>query len=179
MRTQLSLCGSLLREEVIPVENSEESAHIKKPKRDTGLWTSEWREDTQDSGWVAYLVDGDYGDPSARYWYLLAPCASAKLYTVNAAADLHLLLQQYRWNTLSQGRAHSLYLDYFRRIDFERLAQDYDGLHLTWRGYNSTRGNCHNLDAWSCESTCWFRWKFESAQLLRTPTKEMAEVPMD
>lgn len=47
-----------------------------------------------------------------------------------------------------------------RGLDFERLAMNYDGLHLTHDGYMRTRSRRPGpaLIGWECESTLWFRW---------------------
>lgn len=175
---QLYLSDSLLREEVTPVENSEEAAFIKKPKRGTGLWTSTWREDTQDSEWVEWCGDENFGNPSECHWYLLTPHPDVRLYTVDSSVDLRRLLKTYAWETARRSELNRVAGGiYFAWIDFERLAKDYDGLHLTSHGNAVTHLSYpHDMNAWDCESTCWFRWKFTKVETFRSPAKEIEQV---
>jgi len=171
--TQLYICENPLREEVIPVENSEESAFIKKPKRETGLWTSTWREETQDSDWVEWCVGNDFGNPDGCYWYLLIPQTDIRLYTIDSVADLHRLLRRYPWVTERQQRMNAMMgSSHFAQPDFESLAKEYDGLHLTERGNAVTHLSYpQDMNAWDCESVCWFRWKFAKVEMFRAPVK--------
>lgn len=174
--TQLHLCGSKpLREEVIPVKNSEDAAFIKKPGRGTGLWTSTWREETRDSEWVEWCISNDYGSPYAQSWYLLTPAETANLYIIDGVGDLRILLDRFPWETErtqmlnAEMRRVSLSMDYgvltkeplFRYIDFERLAREYDGIWLTSHGNGATHLSYpQDLNSWDSESVLWFRWCF-------------------
>jgi hypothetical protein len=55
-----------------------------------------------------------------------------------------------------------------KMFDFEKLAQDYDAMHLTKRGQIETRFSYDvNLwGGWDCESTVWFRWVFAEVRWL-------------
>jgi hypothetical protein len=61
-------------------------------------------------------------------------------------------------------------------IDFERLANDFDGLHLTESGVCEVAShywpyfNIENLYGWDVESTLWFRWVFKDV-------RHISEVP--
>ena len=47
-------------------------------------------------------------------------------------------------------------------IDWEALAREYDGVHLTRNGAIETQAN-DRFAGWGCESTCWFRHAFIAA----------------
>jgi hypothetical protein len=77
---------------------------------------------------------------------------------VSCLDDLKVLLTTY---PLDRGKSE----DYaFQPLDFERMAQDFDGMHLTDEGQWSTRLTQPSLYGWDCESTCWFRWMFDRVE---------------
>lgn len=154
-----------IKHEVTPVRNSEETgAVIKKPARKTGLWTSTWREETQDSDWIEWCRGNDYGNPDTDYWHLLTPRQDVKLYVVESVHDLEMMLHNYLWTTplltqmneqygeiyASKYAEDSLFrkvlasrtgmnfppvkLPRFAAIDFEKMSQEYDGIWLTEQG---------------------------------------------
>lgn len=45
-------------------------------------------------------------------------------------------------------------------LDFEAIAEEYDGLRLTAKGQKETRFTNPGLNGWDCESTVWFDWVF-------------------
>lgn len=93
-QTQLWLSDvAQIKPEVVPVTNDEESAFIKKPKWGTGLWTSTWREETQDSAWIDYWQE--FGNPNECYWHLLTPRSDCNLYIIDTYADLEYLIKTY------------------------------------------------------------------------------------
>lgn len=176
-----------IRPEVVPVINDEESAFIKKPRWGTGLWTSTWREETQDSSWIDYWQE--YGNPSECYWHLLTPRSDSNLYIIDTNASLEYLIEKYAWETDLIKRMNTAYaaiggmtpdpLDiytrkspYFFALDFEKISKDFDGIWLTDEGISATRLPLfyeHDLHSWSCESTLWFRWCFEQVEMIRQP----------
>ncbi len=89
------------------------------------------------------------GSPAA--YIVLSVSTSARVAVIDSASDLTNLIDRYPRTVRSR---HGL--------DFERLAQDYDGLHLTHEGYLRTRSSRRGsrLIGWDCESTLWFRWMF-------------------
>ncbi len=181
-----------LNEQVIPVKNSEQSAGIHKPEPGTGLWTSSWRESTRDSDWVEWCKASDYGSVDTRIWWLLTPNERTNLYTIESRFDLLDLLTRYTWETdmlkqlnesigpMQEALVYS-WSEPFRRplpierrhfawIDFEKLAQEYDGIWLTEAGNASTHLSFpHNLNSWDCESILWFRWCFSDVTRIETP----------
>lgn len=118
-----------------------------------GLWTSTLVNDTE-SAWVRwcreYMRSAIYG--RARYALEVDP--RARIYTIDSLDDLVRLYEQGYAIPFAPGV--SVY-----SLDFERLAQLYDGLHLTARGERETRMSYpHTLYGWDVESTVWFRWVF-------------------
>lgn len=158
-----------LNQAVVPVYNSDEASFIKKPARCTGLWTSSWREQTQDSAWVEWCRWNDYGKPYNFNWHLLTPQEDAKLYVIDSLRDLNRLLRAYKWDQ-PKWREYG-----FSRtaIDFEKLAMEYDGIHLTENGNEETHLSYpEDLNSWDCESVLWFKWCFTGVQRIEVPQEE-------
>jgi len=161
-----------LNRAIMPVANSEEAAIVKKPARRTCLWTSSWREETQDSAWVEWCQGNDFRKPYNLDWYLLTPEADAKLYVIDSLADLHELLHAYPWDQ-PKWREYG-----FSRtaIDFEKLALEHDGIWLTEQGNEETHlGYPDDLNAWDCECVLWFKWRFTEVQKIETPQPVLSE----
>lgn len=192
-----------IKHEVTPIRNSEETGVvIKKPARKTGLWTSTWREETQDSDWVEWCRGNDYGNPDNGYWHLLTPRPDVKLYVIDDTHDLEMMLSTYLWTTpmltmmneqyeisYSSYPTRGMYADRteiklppiklprFAAIDFEKMSQEYDGIWLTEQG----NGACHlpwhsehDLNSWDCECVLWFRWCFGRVETIK-PVAMIAE----
>lgn len=153
-----------LNQAVIPVTNSDETGFIKKPAAGTGLWTSSWREETQDSGWVEWCRWENFGKPYEKHWHVLTQKDDVKLYKIDSLGGLRRLLRTYKWN-------QPKWEEYGRTaIDFERLALDYDGVWLTEKGNAETHLSYpDDLNAWDCESVLWFRWCFSEVQRIAVP----------
>ena len=150
-----------------PVENDERSLLIRKPRAGTGLWTSTWQEETNDSAWVEWCRWNDYGSPYKHNWFLLTPRADAHLYVVDSIRDLHRLLHNYELKTALSEQYRML----GQSIDFEKLARGYDGMYLTEKGNAETHLSFpENLNSWDCESTVWFKWCFTEVQRIAVPT---------
>jgi hypothetical protein len=167
----------------MPVTNSEESMLRMKPGWRTGLWTSTWQSDTQDSSWIEYGRD-NYIDTDKRFWHLLTPKRESKLYVIDSCFDLERLVKTYLWipEHLKQlNKAYCLVVGDFEyaalpmldpsfvALDFERICQDYDGIWLTEQGYMATHLPLHGYDlySWSCECILWFRWCFERVETIK------------
>src|SRR5437016_4054794 len=84
-------------EQVASVENDADGPFRKKPKSTTGLWTSSWREETQDSDWIEWCRGENFGDPDTSQWFLLTPREDVKLYIIDSLADLEKLMKDYLW----------------------------------------------------------------------------------
>ena len=139
-----------------------------KPKG--GLWTSTWQGEPKVSGWAEWCRSESFSAGDHRVW-LLTPKADACIAVVAEMADLKALLLRY---PLSLGKAYD---HIFQPLDFERMAQDYDGMHLTDSGQWATRLTEPNLYGWDCESTCWFQWAFDRVE--QGPTITLAERSWD
>jgi len=121
-------------------------------KPNGGMWTST-RTGPGNSEWVAFC-EREYPDglAVATCRVTLHVCPDARIAEIDNAADLAELLVAYP--------AHGL--DGQLRLDFEAMAVDFDGLHLTDNGESETRSGYsgHSLYSWDFESTLWFRWAF-------------------
>jgi hypothetical protein len=122
-----------------------------------GLWTSTWKGEPKVSGWVEWCRSESFGVGKLQTW-LLTPRADARIAIVDGMDDLKALLLRY---PLHLGKAEDHFL---QPLDFERMAQDYDGLHLTDEGQWATRLTQPSLYGWDCESTCWFQWAFDDVE---------------
>jgi len=161
--------AQIMREREIPIKNDEMTFRY---KPDGGFWTSTWREETQDSEWVEWCRGENFASPDESNWFLLTPKEDSKLYVIDTYADLERLLAYYPWTSpLAKSLPRESYLlKYYTGIDFERLAQDYDGLHLTYEGNNRLHLSYPlNLNGWDAESTVWFRWCFTEVRHIETP----------
>ncbi len=133
---------------VAPVENRKAWC-----KPAFGFWTSSFVNGQSD--WMRWCEDEEFSIPDDRTWrgVLLTPHSNAKLACVDTYADLESLVREYG---CPKGYRDEM------MVDFEKLALDFDGMHLTERGQWATRMT-HPLDlyGWDCESTVWFKWAFE------------------
>lgn len=155
LQLHVSPVARVMIDRVAPVENRQDV----KPKY--GFWTSTYTG--QSSAWVDWCQAEQFGDVLAGSWFLLRPKPKARVFVIDSLADLHTLLAGYT-------EPDTAYYGYGRAcIDFERLALDYDGLHLTEEGEAATRFARPGLYGWDCESTLWFRWCFKSCELVPAP----------
>ena len=137
---------------VAPVENR----HFIKPK--WGFWTSTYDAERQSSAWVDWCLAEEFGDVTAGSWFVLTPDPRARVYVIDGLVDLQHLIKNY-----PQPGAEA-YMRFYACLDFERLAQEYDAIHLTERGQWATRHSTPNLNGWDVECTLWFRWCFTSME---------------
>lgn len=152
-----------------------------KPERGSGLWTSTY--DPQcGSDWIQWARMERYmGEDDEGHWqvldedepgyipreqrklyyncYVLHPTV-ARIYVVDGLEDLVVLMRDYHHPYRSPWDGG------YRYLDFERLAEDFDALHLTERGQWKTRMSSPDLYGWDVESTFWFRWKFSQVEYL-------------
>ena len=169
--------AQILREREIPFKNDEMTFRY---KPEGGLWTSTWREETHDSEWVEWCRGEKFGSPDESNWFLFTPKEESRLYIIDSYADLERLLSTYPFESpLIKGLEDSHLRHYYVGIDFERLAQDYDGLHLTSEGNSRLHISYPlNMNAWDAESTVWFRWCFTDVQRIETPKLEESTVSL-
>lgn len=161
--------ASALAERVAPVENADGKRGIF-CKPFYGMWTSTWNEETRLSSWVEWC-QSEFQEPlQDKHWFLLTPRTDIRLYTIDTLADLIWLIERYRRDMGARlGFMRHQYLDY------ERVAQDYDAVHLTEEGQWRTRlSSPADLYGWDCECTLWFRWCFERVEQIEpTVTAEV------
>jgi hypothetical protein len=138
--------GDVLEPRIRPIKN--DPKRLGKPRG--GFWTSTYDPD-YGSGWVRWCVAYRYNDPFDLHWTVVHVPKSARLPAISSQSDLAALIERYPRTV--RGR---------RGLDFEKLASEYDGLHLTNEGYLRTRSRRSSpaLIGWDCESTLWFRWVF-------------------
>ena len=169
--TQLHISSAkALIEQVAPVENEFDAYYRQKPKG--GFWTSTWREESQDSDWIEWCRGNSYySTDESNIWWLLTPRPECRLYTIDSLRDFTGLLMEYGERP---PIAYEIPLFADRRvIDFEKLARQFDGVHLTERGNAGTHLSYpNNLNAWDCESTLWFRWCFSEVRQIAVVTQE-------
>ena len=133
--------------QIEPISNGERLL----PKPYGGIWTSTYHPDFG-SDWIAWA--------RSEFTAVLEGC-QAHLLRLERSKKLRIL-----WiNSLPDlEAAHSQYpLDHHEipSLDFEAIARDYDGMHLTVAGQARTRLTFPlSLYGWDCESTIWFRWCF-------------------
>lgn len=150
----------------VNVRNDEHRAFCAKPMCQTGLWTSTYLPDwNYPSEWVEWCVSEDFNRPYAKTWWLLTPRKDARIFVTETQCDLLHLMKAYPY----QSRYSALHMT---MIDFEAMAQDYDGMWLTSEGNARLHlSHPYDLNGWDVESTLWFRWCFASAKKIETPAQ--------
>ena len=136
------------------------------PKPLGGLWTSTFTPNyTFCSGWLSWCSTNmpKWLPESENCCWVLIPSPNAKIYEVDNEDDyISLFKKGYRYY-------HEILNKWC--IDWEKLSKDYDALHLTESGlvecattnFELNYPELHSLYGWDCESTVWFRWKFDKA----------------
>lgn len=158
-----------------------------------GLWTSTFDE-RYGSGWVQWCLAEEFGrsrgDPVFPIW-TLDPNPEARVYEVDSYADLEALHERYGdFAPPPRSRLPIFDLSHFGVpwLDWHRIAEDFDAVHLTEEGQWATRLTAPlNLYGWDCESTLWLRWAFVCTRDLgpmsyeapRDPWWEQATVAAD
>jgi hypothetical protein len=122
-----------------------------------GFWTSTYLGQPAISAWAETcrreeLID-DFPDT-----YLLTVDPSARVLEIDGLETLRALMAQYPYH--KSGYEVNSFLDY------EALAREYDGLHLTKDGQATTNYTKPTLMGWGCESTVWTRWVFREIKAL-------------
>ena len=129
-------------------------------KPDGGLWTSTYLGLPAISEWVCWARAEEPAWARGGL-YLLEPAADSRIYTIDEYADLAHLMSRY------PSPSRNLDPDFMLATpDFERMALDYDALHLSVSGQQATQWGDHYKLIWDCESTLWFRWSFSKVQKL-------------
>jgi hypothetical protein len=120
-------------------------------KPDGGLWTSTYDEESG-SGWVQWCFNEQFNVPSGGLWegFLFQPRPDARIYVVDTYPDCEALFKKYS-SPLYKGSG-------MQQLDFIRISEEYDAVHLTDRGQWATRmTHPYTFYGWDCESTVWLR----------------------
>lgn len=143
-------------EPIYPIRN----ARTVKPNG--GLWTSTY-DPERGSAWVQWCLSEEFDIPTDGVWQgrILTPRRDARIAVIDSLDDLERLYRRYPLEVIS---------GLWSVLDFERMAADYDAVHLTDDGQWATRlTHPYSLYGWDCESTNWFRWAF--AESYRTENR--------
>lgn len=124
-----------------------------------GLWTSSHAPGHL-STWAQWCRNNqpDWIEDKFIHAWVMQPKKGARILTINCLEDLI--------------EAHKTYelpaeIKYFTFLDYEEMARDYDGIHLTQKGEIETRYNpMPNLYGWDVESTFWLNWAFEKVEYI-------------
>lgn len=108
-----------------------------KPKG--GLWTSPI---TSKWGWKDWCNAENFRECNISNSFEVKLNENAKILIINSCYDLDKILKI------------SFKLDLIGRkiLDYEKLAQQYDAIHLTENGQRKTRYSINNLYGWDCET---------------------------
>lgn len=136
------------------VSNGERRFH---PKPKGGMWLC---PATSGHRWKHWCASEQFHTDVYQQEWTLKVKEGTRFLVIDTHADLVELLAEYGKETQ---------LDPYIRlsewsIDFERIAQDYDGIWLTENGQWATRLSEPNLYGWDLESILVFRWVFEEVE---------------
>ncbi|WP_339061761.1 hypothetical protein [Tepidibacillus marianensis] len=159
----VSIQLNVLSGEINPTKMNPIKNNLSALKPSGGLWTSSY-DPFIGSDWVQYSFQvGGFRVPDNETWdgYLLYPNKDVRIYTIDSYKDLESLMKQYRVKSkLKFPNFYARRVNY--SIDFEKISQEYDAIHLTKKGHLLTKKSYpYNLDGWDVESTIWFRWVFD------------------
>ncbi len=149
MKTQLHI--GTFNPKISPIKNRPDM------KPQGGFWTSTYLpEDEFVSDWVRWCSNNQpkwIKDEEAK---LIDISSKARIYTIDSYEDMMNLLKDYPFEHPCLTKTMQTAFAY---IDWEKVSEKYDGVHLTRKGELATRiartrGPCL---VWDCESTLWFR----------------------
>jgi hypothetical protein len=148
MEPQLFFGNEPKRELMNPIENDWQKAK-------GGLWTSTFENGKSD--WVEWCEWENFFTSDSRDGWLLIPNKAVKLITIDSYKDLENLYKNFGIE-LHQG---------YEILDFKKMANTFDGIHLTHKGRTETRLSApYNFNSWDVESTNWFRWCFDEVKYM-------------
>jgi len=133
---------SVRKDRIYPVKNRD----WVKPDEGGGLWTSPVDSDW---GWANWCKMEEFRVESLEVFCTIELKDDAKLYVIDSLVDL-LDAPSYQTNDIISKRF----------LDFEKLAEEYDGIWLTDKGENATRySDPMNLYSWDVETVLLFNGK--------------------
>jgi hypothetical protein len=127
-----------------------------------GLWTSTYIREIG-SDWIQRGREMSLIPDPVR-GFICHPAADARIFTIDGVNDLLELLKHYERPPIIPG------ITMFASIDFDRIREDFDAIHLTEEGQWRTRlpglfsnDDCFapSLSGWDCESTICMNCKFD------------------
>ena len=125
-----------------PIKN--ETPSFNKPMG--GLFACKYRSNRYD--WKKWCIDNKFNTDKLKIYTIFSLLPIAKIITINDFCDLKTAINVYTFD------------DGFRGIDFEKLSEDYDAIHITERAvcecrYLSDRFYA-DLYTWDIDSYCIF-----------------------
>jgi hypothetical protein len=154
--TQL-FCGSKPEESKITLVKNRSMF----PKPDGGLWTSTYIPPRM-SSWIYWCKMADFRKYSKGEFWKVSPQEDIRCATIDTLGDLRALEDSYTAEPIEGFPKLTL----FSSLDFEKLSQDYDVIHLTENGEGETRYSMPGFYGWDCESVLWLNWKIASVEAL-------------
>jgi len=117
-----------------------------------GFWSSSY-DDNDGSDWIQTNLSWGNGCSMIknRFQFLLFPKQNLSLYVLDTKEDLDKIMERFRRSAPTNKHRKIPFLD------FEKLAQHVDGLHVTKNGVRLLENTePYQLKYWDCESTLWF-----------------------
>lgn len=149
-----------------------------------GLWTSTFLGDTIGSEWIQWCLANEFGLPTNNIFhgYVLKPKKNLMIYTIDSLEDMHILFDEYGYKMYPVTEMEG--------INWQKMAEDFDALHLTSNGEAVTRHGfsffrditsslkpewqkktLRSFYGWDCESTYHFRWNFINQESISIKAK--------
>lgn len=150
---------------------------ISKPKHQTALWTSTYHP-IYGSAWVQFCFESLSLNVNELNSYLITPAADARIYEINIEEDLQYLVPKYINTDCLDSDFPQFMKNSFAILDYEKMKNDYDGIHLTELGQIATRFTIPSLYGWDVECTLWLNPAWEKVESLG-PIEYKPEREMD
>lgn len=152
-----------------PSEVYSVDGRLRRPVKPTGgMWTSTYTPEAEfDCDWISWCVDVDYKGLGSHKW-LLEPKDDLNLLVVNNIQDLEEIAERFEKDTYL-GRPSSELPEVV--LNFGKMAEEYDGVHLTRQGVSetnplTTEKDEPDLRGWDCECTLHFRWNWTNVEYI-------------
>lgn len=141
-----------------------------------GLFTSTFLGNDLGSDWIQWCVLNEFGLPENDIWngYLIDINKDANIFVVNTVADMHYLFDTYSYELVEGSK--------IEQINFIKMSEDYDGVHITKQGEMVTRHpylfdrreniGLRSMYGWDCESTHFFRNVFDNVEEISLEIKK-------
>ena len=125
-----------------------------------GIWTSTFNPEIG-SDWIRVnntFTNFRFVKPNSEAWKI--NCSPERILVIDSEKSFQRIAKKYKWKR--SGFRYTM--------DWNKVAQDYDGVWLTENGLKELcdrSRNYHgepNLVGWDCESIVWFRWCFDKIE---------------